>query len=214
VSGVGVILDGGHAVDAVLNLLKSRLPWYVQEVAEQSGKPRDFYALPAQWETTSTSGRSRSFKYPAILVMSTGATGPATKYGDRFHQTFLVGVAALVSAKSQEETNTMARRYGGAIKAAILQKRSLGVDYVEGTALESEDYDDDLPSGEDDQTLASVRLVYSVELKGVVDLKFAPGEFGPVFPDPPDADDPVSDPIPDGPPIEDVDHITIARESI
>lgn len=183
--GVGPILDGGHAVELVMAQLKARLPWYVAEVAELNGLARDFYAPPAQWETTSRSSRSRSFKYPAILVMSTGADGEAVKEGDgKYRQPFIVGVAALVSARDQEATNQMARRYSGAIKACILQRPSLGSTYVHGLSLKAEDYDDDLPPGEDDKTLASCRLIFTVELRGVVDTRLAPGPYNP-FPDNP-----------------------------
>jgi hypothetical protein len=204
----GQVIDGSQVEDIVENFLQRWLPVYLAELAEQRALPRDTWLKtgpqgnwPPSWSRKSQFDYTEETRLPSILILSAGLSGPPWKEGDgTYHATWMIGVAALVSAKDQETTDALAKRYGAAVRWLFIQHPSLEDANVEGTTWEDEAYDD--IGVVQNRTLASVRLVFSVQLKNV-----ASSLDGPVLPDDPPPDP--TTPYEDWPILEDIDHVHI-----
>lgn len=201
----GPIIDGATVEESVMTFLQRWLPTYLAEVARQNGLDPDVWLQPGNWPP-SWSNKTRfdlteETRLPAILVISAGLAGRPIKEGDgNYRATWMIGIAAIVSAKDQDSTNKLAKRYGAAIRWLMMQHPSMEDPNVEGVDWEDEIYDDIPPQQE--RTLSGVRLVFSVEYTHVMSAL-----DGPVLPADPPPDPTV--PYEDWPIIPDIDHVQI-----
>lgn len=187
----GTIIDGSQVEDAVQTFIKRWLPTYLSELADQRGLPRDTWlftdsngdwAAIRSWTNTPQFTLDENTQLPAALVITTGLAGRPVKEGDgSYRATWITGIAVVVSAKDQDSTQRLAKRFGAAIRWLFVQHPSLEDPNVEGTSWEDENYDD--VSSEQERTLASVRMVFSIEYHHVVNAL-----DGPVLPADPPAD--------------------------
>lgn len=197
----GNLLTKKEVEDSVLEHLQLWLPTYLAEVERQKALDPGFIATPVFWSNTPQ--QSFDFlgeqKTPAILVMSPGLAGKPAREGDgTMRASYVIGVGAVVSARSQGETNDLASYYAAAIKGLMVQKVPAAMSagpVWQGITWEDEGYDD-LP-GADSRSLASCRLLFTLDFRGVVTTL-----GGPASPDPLD---PVSTPWPDNLTVRDPD---------
>lgn len=208
----GQMIDGAIVEDDVKNHLQNWLPTYLTQLAEDRGLDRGAIALPKNWYNTTDFDTDFSARNtPAVLIISSGISGAPIREGDgSFRCTFLIGIGVVVSAggdNSQLNSNRLARRYGVAIATAMLQNSALNSEQVDGVTWEDLSYDD-VPS--DDQSgLASVRLVFSIEYRNVLNSNLGPGTPDPI-------PDPIDNPYPDWGTIPDAAHtfIDLTKEPI
>lgn len=197
----GNILTKKEVEDSVLEHLQLWLPTYLAEIERQKNLGTDFIAPPVYWSTTFQQGFDfmGEQKTPAILVMSPGINGKPAREGDgTMRAGFTVGIGAVVSAREQDETNALATYYAAAIRALMVQKVPAAMSdgaVWHGSTWEDEGYDD-LP-GADSRSLASCRLLFTLDFRGVVTTL-----AGPASPDPLD---PSSTPWPEGLTVRDPD---------
>lgn len=109
---------------------------------------------------------------PVVMIMNSGLTGPPIRRGDGTHDcSWLIGIAAVVSANSFDATRDLAGTYGAAIRAAILQHKMLASPvYPDGFATNTVWHDEtygDL-NFEETRTLGSARVIFEVSVNGVV----------------------------------------------
>jgi hypothetical protein len=204
----GEIIDGAQVEDIVENFLQRWLPIYLAELADQRGESRDIWLQegpqgnwPPSWSRKAQFDYTEETRLPAIITISAGIAGPPFHEGDgTYHATWMIGVAVLVSAKDQESTNLLVKRYGAAIRWMFIQHPSLEDPNVEGATWEDEAYDD--IGVVQNRTLASARMVFSIQMKNV-----ANSLAGPVLPDDPPPDP--TTPYDEWPILEDIDHVHI-----
>lgn len=175
------IISADVVEDLLTAHLKKWLPDYLAEVAAQRGLARGDIPMPVSWNITPTFDTSGVIRVPAMLIVSGGFAESPRKQGDGgYIATWTMGVAALVSAKDQQSTRRLARRYGAVISAAIMQQPSLGDPRIEGVTWVDESFTD-IPS--DQSTLASANELFNVSMKGVLNAKAGPAQPEPQ-PDP------------------------------
>lgn len=165
--------------DDLTEHLKLWLPTYLAEVAEQRGLERGVYPKPKFWATTPalTMATLEQVRYPAVLVVSSGAAQAPTRRGDGVYEaTYVFGVACLTTGRGEQSSSQNARRYGAAIRTILMQKPGFA-DYVEGVNWIDERFTDYVNT--EQEALSSATEIFNITIK---DLGSAAG--GPVQPDP------------------------------
>jgi hypothetical protein len=189
--------------------LRTWLPTYLAEVERQNGILEGTYGRPRSW-TNSPSNQfdvSMETQWPAILVMIAGTTDTPKKEGDgTFRATLGLGIACLCQARGADMASRMAKDYGSAIRALVVQRKKVNTN-IFGITWMGEVYDDVDPT--EGRNISSARLIFDVEYKDFVSL---PG--GPKMPivDPDPYQDPQTDPnqpYPDWGIVPDADHVGI-----
>lgn len=205
---IGPIIDAGQVEDDVKAHLELWLPTYLAQLAEDRGLPRNTFlrddgSAVANWQHTTDFDVTETTQLPAVLIINTGVNGTPQREGDgSYRVTWLIGIGVLVSAGGDNpalNSSRLAKRWGAAIRCAMVQY-CLDNPSVEGIGWEDEGYDD-VPT-ELQRSLASARLVFSVEYRDVVNTNLGPGQ-----PDP--HPDPVTEPYEDWPTVQDADHVHV-----
>jgi hypothetical protein len=206
----GQVIDGAQVEDTVKAHLQNWLPTYVAQLADDRGLDRGAFPLPKQWlNSTEEDTDWEARNLPAILIISSGIDGRPIREGDgSFRAAWVIGIAVVVTAGgvkggkgSRSNTATLARRYGAAIRWAMMQYTSLGNPNVEDVDWIDESYDD-VPSDES-SALASAQLVFRIEMRDVLNDTLGPGEPDPI-------PDPIPNPYPDWGVLPDIDHVGIS----
>jgi hypothetical protein len=183
----GTIIDGSEVENIVQTFLRRWLPTYLAEVAQDRGLPRNALQAPRTWTNSTEFQLDETTQLPAILIISSGLAEAPSRQGDgSFNAKWVVGVAVVVSAggeQPQEATSRLAKQYGAAIRWLITQHPAMENPKVAGVTWDDENYDD-VPS-EQARSLASVRLVFTVEISDVMNAL-----DGPILPDEPPAPPP------------------------
>lgn len=175
----GGLVHGGIVEQAVGDTLKLWFPTYLREVERQHD--RDQLALPAprSYQLVSESDdptRWLEDQLPSIIVMCPGfAEQPRHAGSGAYDARYSVSVAAIVSANTQGATRQLARLYGAAIAAILVQKPSLG-GVANGLQWADESYDD-IPA-DSARSLACVIEGFIVDMPAVLD-----SQAGPLVPD-------------------------------
>lgn len=200
-SGVyGKIIDGSQVEDIIESFLQRWLPMYLAEVAADRGEARDAFQAPKSWARSTDFNLDESTQLPAILIISTGMSEAPMRQGDgSFNAKWIIGIGVIVSAGGDnpaEATAKLAKRYGAAIRWLIMQQQGMESNIVAGVTWDDENYDD-VPSDQR-RSLASARLVFTVEIMDVMNV-----HDGPVLPNDPPLDP--TTPIEDWPTVRDPD---------
>jgi len=184
----GPIVTSPDVSDAVQSFLQLWMPAYLGEIGAQHKLPRSGDgSLPTirQW-AKSSSGLDElieSFQLPACAIVCPGITGGIEERGDgSISAEFAVGLAFVVSARTQDETNTLLGYYVAAARSAVLQHKSLG-GFATGVRWVDERLDQLNPI--ESRTLAGGEVNLGVRVNAVLNSHAGP-------PTPPD--DPYADP--------------------
>jgi hypothetical protein len=178
----GQIISADVLEDALTTYLKKWIPTYLGEVAESMGLPRNVFPRPKYWTTTPilTNETVGQVRYPAVLIVSPGLAGQPVRRGDgSYEATYQAGVCLVVSTKNELGASRTARRYGAAVRTAVMQRPGLETDYIEGVAWADERFTDFLNA--EQETVASATEIFNFTLAGVMNALHGPG---PQYPDP------------------------------
>lgn len=178
----GRIISADQVEDDLTLYLQKWIATYLGEIAEQHGKPRDSYHKPRYWTTTPilTNDTVAQVRYPACLVVSPGLVSKPVRRGNGTYEgTYQIGACILISANSEKNTTRVARRYGAAVRAAVLQRPGLETDYIEGIEWADERFTDFLNANQ--ETVASATEIFNVTVNGLFEANRGPG---PQYPDP------------------------------
>jgi hypothetical protein len=199
---VGAVLE-----QAVIDTIKMWIPTYLREVERLTGRQMGDIPVPRSYTTRKIFEKFVEDQTPTIIVVSPGTADEPKMEGDgHYRAEWGLGVGAVVSTSTQETTNLVAKVYGAAIRAIILQQASLG-GIASGVRWMDESYDD-LPSDDSDRTLGSAALYFRVEVDDVVNRFAGPNSV--YFPADPDPD---SQPGADWPTVETVE-VTLLKEAL
>lgn len=199
----GDFKTGADLEDAVISHLRDWMPTYLAEVERQYQMGQGSLPPIRSASTNNEFSKWPEEQLPALIVISPGSAGADSikMEGDgTYRVAWVVGLAVIVSAKDKSSTLTLAKRYGAAIAGAILQHPSLS-GYAEGVQWEDVRYND-LPE-DSERTLASVQMVFRIEVRNVLTAGLGPRE-------------PIVDPyqVEDWPTVaEDGVHVAITKES-
>lgn len=179
----GRIVDGSVVEKAAIDTLVKWSPTYINEVCRQRGRQPGSIPYIKSYTTVNNFDNWEIDRLPCALIISTGVGDRPKKHGSKYKSSFILGIGIVASARSQVDSNALAKLYGAAVRAVFVQNPSLGgvtdaVDWID------ERYDD-LPAA-DGRTLATCQSIFSVDVYDVVTAL-----AGPAGPDP--KDDPTED---------------------
>jgi hypothetical protein len=177
----GDIISADRLEDDLTIFLKKWIGTYLAEVADYHGDSRTDYPAPKYWTTTPilTVDTVTQVRYPAALVVSPGLMQKPVRRGDGTYEgSYQIGVCILTSVKSELGSSRMARRYGAAVHAAVMQRPSLDTTYIEGVEWADERFTDFLNAEQD--TVASATEIFNVTVKGLFNALKGPGVADPL----------------------------------
>lgn len=170
------ILTGPQVADAARSVLDRWLVVYIAELERQLDLAPRTISPPKSVRTFADNDeitKRPEQATPAVVIMAPGITERPERDGDSsYRAVWGLAVGAVVSARgNQEAAEVLAARYAAAIRACLIQHRTLegfatGVDWV------TESYDE-LPS-QASRTLAACRVVFEVEVRDVVTSSAGP----------------------------------------
>lgn len=179
----GPIVDGDQVEQACLAMLQLRFPTYIDEIAEQRGheKGRGAYKYPPHksYSTVNDFHKWPEEVLPAVLLISPGMVDEPVRRGNgSYTGVWYIATAVVVSARTEKATRTLAMRYGAALRACMLQNKSLeGALGGKARVIKwvSEDYDD--VDADDSRTLAAAKNIFHVQVDDVVNIFDGPREW-------------------------------------
>lgn len=167
--------------DEVSNAVRKVLGrWLTTYLAwQERRKGLDRRSIPTIRSYKDTGDRIEKFpedQLPALIAITTGTDQPPSRSGDGVYRgPWQLAVAVVVSAPDPEAVRLITSVYGAAIRACLLQHRTLegaieGLDYV------SETYDDETIAGAAtaSRTLGVVRLVFRPDIDGLAQVGMGP----------------------------------------
>lgn len=174
-----LMIDGDQIEEAFTAFLKLRYGTYLDEIAEQRGRPRGTYQHPKSWVIENDFDKWPDDALPCVLVISPGIEDEPKKSGNgNYRAVWFVATAVIVRARNRKDTRKVAMRYGAALRTCVLENRSLG-GALEGKMRVkdwvSEDYDD--ISDEDNPNLFAAKNIFRVEVDDVVNVNAGPTEW-------------------------------------
>jgi hypothetical protein len=177
------IISANQIEEAMRDHLKLWMPVYIQEMELQLGRERGKVPVPRSFMIAGGLEQMKENQLPGILIQSPGTTSVPTHDGSGMYTAnWRMALTAFISALDQDSTRAVAKLYGAAMRAIIVQKPSLG-GFAINSRWTSESYSDEpSPDGERNLTLASVTCEVTVE--NVVNKMGGPRTFPDV--DPPD----------------------------
>lgn len=184
----GPLVTGASVERWAMDTLKLWTPEYLAWIERTTGRVPRSLPVPRSWVHATGADRWAEESLPSVLLVSTGLADPPMREGKgSYRAKYDLGVAVVVSAKDQAQTDELAKLYTTAFRLILLQHPSLG-GHAAAVEWVDERYDA-LPGSDRRRTLSSGSLVFRVEVRDV-----AASRGGPMVP----RDDPYS-PYPDGP---------------
>lgn len=178
----GEIFTADELESAVESTLKIWFRTYLNEIELQHGQPNVNLPPPRSYKHHVEMDTYPEPQLPQCLIVSPGMSSAPLMEGDgTFRGFWRVAIGIVNSAKDRESTNRNSKWYAAAVRAIILQHRSLG-GVACGVEWEEEGYEDG-PT-EADRSLAVSTNTFIFEVPGIADR-----EGGPSEPEPPDPDD-------------------------
>lgn len=171
----GPLVHSGKVEQAVQDTLQTWMPTYLREVERQHDRAQGSLPSPRSYRLVSESTdpvRWPEDQLPSLVILCPGFAEPPRHQGSgRYRVTYGVSVAALVSAKDQGATRLLARLYGIAVAAILLQKPSLS-NFACGTTWVDERFDD-IPS-DTQRSIACALEAFTIEADNIIDTSQGP----------------------------------------
>jgi hypothetical protein len=189
----GPIVTGVDVENWCLALAKMWMSTYLSEIERNAGIVAGTLQRPRSYARTISFDKWVEDQLPAVMIVSPGIATPPRRFGDGgYMATWMIGLAVLCSAATQEQTHDQARQMVAALRGLFLQKPSLG-GHANGIDWLAERYDD--RPWDDARSLAAGQAHFTVDVLSVA------GDFdGPPTADPPLTPD--TEPWPDWPEVE------------
>jgi hypothetical protein len=160
--------------DAVEATLKLWMATYLGFVDRHIGRVSPWLLPPKSYTVTSDWDAFPEEQSPAVLIMCPGVTKPLMDGKREYRAIFPVSIGVRVEAPDRRSTERLAKYYGGAIRALLSGKGSLG-DFAVATTWEDEKYGTHV-SDRSQRTFGSADLKFNVEVRQVVRRLSGPAE--------------------------------------
>lgn len=164
----GPLVTGADVGRWALDTLKLWTPEYLAYAERAKGLPARSLPAPKTWVATSGLDKWPEDRLPCVLVLSPGLVDPPSRDGrGRYTADFGLGVAVVVSDRTEEDAQNLAQLYVAALRLLLVQKGRLG-----GHALATDWIDERFDSMPPDRgarrQLACGQAVFRVSVEAVV----------------------------------------------
>lgn len=173
-SSIGPLLTRGQVEANMLAHVQTWLITYLAEVERQNNLAPRTIATPKSWEVVNEFTRYPEEMMPYIAVISPGVSPghPSRRDGDgEVTAWWVLAVGAIVATRDEKTAKTLAGYYGAAIRGLVMQLPMLG-GWSNGVDWTEEKYDDFPRITE--RTMAAVRMGFTVEVPGVLNVFNSP----------------------------------------
>jgi hypothetical protein len=161
-STIGPIVAASDVERAALATIKKWVSTYLGEAEGQHDRARGSLPRPRSYTTTNSFDKWPEDQLPCVLLVCPGLVEqPRAEGNGHYHAVFAVGVAVIVSAKTEAATEELAKLYVSAVRTCLIQQQSLG-GFADSTEWLDETYDD-LPS-EDMRSLGAGQSIFAVHV--------------------------------------------------
>jgi hypothetical protein len=161
-STIGPIVSARDVEAAALATLKKWSSTYLGEAEDQHGRDRGALPRLRSYTTTNSFDKWPEDQLPCALLVCPGLAEPPKAEGNgHYRAVFAVGLAVIVSARTEVETEALAKLYVAALRTCLIQQPSLG-GFAAGLDWLDESYDD-LPS-EDLRSLGAGQAIFAVHV--------------------------------------------------
>lgn len=162
----GRIVTGVDVRNAGLDIVKTWADTYLAEIGRETA--RGAAALPRFRSVFGANDLDRweEDQLPAAVVVAPGLLGEPMQRGKRWAARWAMGIGVVVSGPTRSDTMDLVALYCGAVRAAVLQHPSLD-GFAAGTYWIGERYDE-MPT-RDERTIGAGRVLFAVDVEGVVD---------------------------------------------
>ena len=124
----GRMLSGSQIEDQVNIALRKWFPTYLHEVERQMGLPVDTFDIPENYTDRNRFDMEAPEQLPKIVVIAPGTVGPPLKKGTGVYDaTWRIGIGVAVGAETEQESNTLCKGFGAAVRGIMLQNSGLNV---------------------------------------------------------------------------------------
>ena len=164
---IGAIVTAADVEDAARSTIETWQDTYLGELARQHARDPD--ALPAirSWNVSAEFSDFPAAQLPSAIVVAPG-TAAVERRASGYEATWTLGIAVVVSAATEADTDRLAKLYAAAIRAAIVQHGSLG-GIAESTQWTGERFDDVAPDPADaERTLVAAQVTFAVTVADVI----------------------------------------------
>jgi hypothetical protein len=177
---VGPLFSPHVIEEAVLAKLRRWLPGYLSIACDLHGVKGGIAAVKS-WGTSNTGEKWPEQGLPALLVVGPEETTDVEKQGQGMYRaTWPVEVGLVIATRTAPAARKYARIYGAAIRGALLQGRSLG---VEGLSTEWRGEGNGvLGLDQKRRTMAANSQLFAVTADNVVSWRMGPGDGKPPIP--------------------------------
>jgi len=164
------IFDGHILAEAVISTLKLWMPTYLQELEIQRSLTRGSTPVPRLYTTRNEFTTFPDDMVPLVVVISPGLVPDSLKHDGEGHYRgwWGIGVGVIAAANTEKNSDRLAKLYGAAVRAIIIQHQALdGIWKYSGVVPLDESYTD-VPDPEQERTMRSARLVFNIAVEQVV----------------------------------------------
>lgn len=123
---IGPVVTGGDVANAVKTTVQKWQADYLAEVAEQHGRQRGDLELFRSWVTAIDLERWNEDQTPTCAIVAPATVTAPERHSGRYTVAWGVGIGAVVSGQDRDNTYELAGLYIAALRALLIQQRSLG----------------------------------------------------------------------------------------
>lgn len=171
----GPLVHAGVVEAAVKDTLETWFDTYLREIERQYNRDAGSLPAPRSYRLVSETDdpvRWPEDQLPAVVILCPGFGEEPDRQGTgKYRVRYAVSVAVMVSAKDQGSTRQLARLYGTAAAAILLQNSSLD-DFSAGVYWVDESFDD--IDFETQRSLACAIEGFTVDVESVIDASQGP----------------------------------------
>lgn len=121
----GDVTTGEQVEQAVVDLLTLWLPSYLANLERLTGRDHGTVSPPRSYLVTNRFERRPEDQIPACVVVSPGLSAAPVQHGDgTLSGWFRIEAGIMASARTREESNSLAKLYGAALLMLLVQKRA------------------------------------------------------------------------------------------
>lgn len=162
----GPIVLATDVEDAIEVTMKKWMPDYLAFTERHIGKPAEWLPRPNSYTVTSDWDAFPEESVPAVLIMCPAVDKPLMDGQREYRATFPVRVGIRVESKDRRSSERLAKFYGGAFRALLLAKGSLG-NFAEATTWLGEEYGTHI-SDRTQRTFGTADVKLNIEVRNVV----------------------------------------------
>jgi hypothetical protein len=188
ISVIEPIFSANRLDNAAEATLRNWMPTYIKDLCLQNGIAHSLddpnhLVPPRSYNVRNDQARWPEEQMPAVVVVNTGMARPPRMYGDgRYSGFWRVTVLTYCHGIDKTTTNRNNQIYAAAVRAILLQKRTLG-GVAAGVEWEAEDYNEATTDPQGTRTMASSAITMVFEVENIINREGGPRETVPPTPD-------------------------------